>query len=219
MSAKKQKGNLIPLSLIFTLISMGLFIAKTLSSFYGKAQAEGASAITKYAVIPLLVVFAVCFVATVVMNIRDAKAIKASAADTKYAMKTTKTASAILEAFTQLIDVVIAIVIAYDAYAGVDIKWFDFRYYFTMIILVYTLFTTVYFIIKKSLKMKKAADKRSAAQAKEAEKQQKAAERQRQIEEATALKAQKEAERKAAEKAAMPVKDQSHKPIKKNSKK
>lgn len=204
--------------MIFTLISMALFITKTLSSFYGKAQGD-ASPITKYAVIPLLVIFAGCFVATVIMNIRDARAVKAAAADTKYAMKTTKNVSAIMEAVTQLIDVIIAIVIAYDAYAGVEIHWWNFRFYFTMIILIYTLLTTIYFIVKKSLKMKRAADKRSAAKAKDAEKQLKAEERQRQIEEATALKAQKEAERKAAEKAAMPVKNQSHKPVKKNSKK
>lgn len=215
---KKQKFTL-PLSLVFTLISMGLFITKTLNSFFGKAQAEGASPITKYAVVPLLVIFAACFIATVVMNIKDAKAIKQSVTDTKYAMKTTKSASAVMEAVTQLIDVVIAIVIAYDAYAGVEIKWYNFKFWFTMLILVYTLFTTVYFIVKKILKMKKSAAKRSAAKAKENEKQLKAEERQRQIDEATAIKAQKEAERKAAEKAAMPVKDQSHKPVKKISKK
>lgn len=216
---KKSKLTVLPLSAVFTLVSMGLFIVKILNSFYGKAVAEDASPVIKYAVLPLLILFAICFAALAVINIRDAKALKQSAVDTKYAMNTTKSASSVLEAAVQLINVIIAVVIAYDSYRGVDIKWYHFEYYFTMIILIYTLFTTVLFIIRKSLKMKKKAEKRHAARQKAAEKEERIAERQRMIAEATAEKQKREAERIENEKAAMPKKDQSHKAVKKIPKK
>lgn len=219
MKEKKKKIAVLPLTTVFSLISIGLFITKTLNSFYGKANAEGASPIIKYAVLPLLIVFALCFAAAVVCNIRDARALKKNAADTKYAMKTTKSVSAVIEAVMQLINVIIAIVIAYDTYAGGDIKWYNFKFYFTMIILIYTLMTTVYFIIKKTVKLIKKAEKRKAAAQKAEEKQVKAEERQKQIEAAKQLKAQKDAERREAEKALTPKKDQSKKPVKKVTKK
>lgn len=212
---KKERTNAISLSIIFSLISMGLFLTKTITSYVGKASAEGASDLVKFVVLPLLIVFAICFAVMVIYNIKDARAVKQNISDTKYAVKTTKNVAAIMEAVMEIINVVMAIVIAYGDYANTEIHWWNFRYYFTMIILIYTFLTTVYFVIKKVFKIKKSTDKRKAAQAKAEEKQIKAEERQKQIEAATAEKARKEAERAAAEKAAMPKKDQSHKAVKK----
>ena len=76
-----------------------------------------------------------------------------------------------------------------------------------------------YYIVKTSLKLKKSLDKRKEQQAKALEKAQKAEERQKQIEAATAEKERRAEERKAQEQAAMPKKDQSHKPVKKFTKK
>lgn len=165
MSGTQTKKGVprIPPTTLFTLGSVGLFVAKTLHSFIGKASAEGASPLVRYAVLPLLIVFALCFVCLIVLNIRDAKALKKSAGDVKYAVKTTVGAASILESLATLVNVALAITTAWDAYAGGEIRWWDFKYYFTLIILVYTFLSTLFFIISKTLKMARKAGKRKKA--------------------------------------------------------
>lgn len=215
-----HKNNRIRLSTVFSVILTALFIVKTVNSFkVGAETGEGASALIKYAVIPLIIVFAVCFIVSIVQNFRNGKAIKESSSDTKYAVKTTAKVASVLEAAAQLISVAVAIIIAYDEYASGNVKWYDFRYYFTLIILIFTFLNTVYYIVKTSLKLKRKADKRKDARIKSAEKEQRAEERKKIIEEASAEKVRRQEERAAREKADMPVKNQSHKPVKKITKK
>lgn len=217
--AKNKKSTGLSLSTVFSLISMVLFIVKTVNSFSEGAKAGGASGIIKFAVLPLIIVFAICFFVQVIASIKDQKAVKESIGDAKYQIKTTKKVASIMEAVVELVSVIVAILIAYDEYASGDIKWYNFRYYFTLIILLFTFLSTVYYIVKTSLKLKKSSDKRKEQQAKALEKAQKAEERQKQIEAATAEKERRAEERKAQEQAAMPKKDQSHKPVKKFTKK
>ena len=213
--AKNKKSTGLSLSTVFSLISMVLFIVKTVNSFSEGAKAGGASGIIKFAVLPLIIVFAICFFVQVIASIKDQKAVKESIGDAKYQIKTTKKVASIMEA----VSVIVAILLAYDEYASGNIKWYNFRYYFTLIILLFTFLSTVYYIVKTSLKLKKSSDKRKEQQAKALEKAQKAEERQKQIEAATAEKERRAEERKAQEQAAMPKKDQSHKPVKKFTKK
>ena len=216
---KNKKTTSISLSTIFSLISMVLFIVKTVNSFSEGAKAGGASGMIKFAVLPLIVIFAICFFVQVIASIKDQKAVKESIGDAKYQIKTTKKVAAIMEAVVELVSVIVAILLAYDEYASGDIKWYNFRYYFTLIILLFTFLSTVYYIVKTSLKLKKSAEKRKEQQAKALEKAQKAEERQKQIELATAEKERRAEERRAQEQASMPKKDQSHKPVKKFTKK
>ncbi len=58
---KNKKTTSISLSTVFSLISMVLFIVKTVNSFSEGAKAGGASGIIKFAVLPLIIVFAIRF--------------------------------------------------------------------------------------------------------------------------------------------------------------
>lgn len=170
---QKQKSTGLSLSTVFSLISMVLFIVKTVNSFSEGAKAGGASGIIKFAVLPLIIVFAICFFVQVIASIKDQKAVKESIGDAKYQIKTTKKVASIMEAVVELVSVIVAILLAYDEYASGNIKWYNFRYYFTLIILLFTFLSTVYYIVKTSLKLKKSSDKRKEQQAKALEKAQK----------------------------------------------
>lgn len=171
--AKNKKSTGLSLSTIFSLISMVLFIVKTVNSFSEGAKAGGASGIIKFAVLPLIIVFAICFFVQVIASIKDQKAVKESIGDAKYQIKTTKKVASIMEAVVELVSVIVAILLAYDEYASGNIKWYNFRYYFTLIILLFTFLSTVYYIVKTSLKLKKSSDKRKEQQAKALEKRKK----------------------------------------------
>lgn len=217
--AKNKKSTGISLSTFFSVVSMVLFIVKTVNSFSEGAKEGGASGIIKFAVLPLIIVFGLLFIVQVVASVKDNKAMKESVGDAKYQIKTTKKVAAVAEAFVELVSVAVAILLAYDEYASGEIKWYNFRYYFTLVILLFTFLSTVYYIAKTTLKLKKSSDKRKEKQQKALEKEQKAEERQKQIDLAAREKERRAEERRAQEKAAMPVKDQSHKPVKKISKK
>lgn len=88
--AKNKKSTGLSLSTVFSLISMVLFIVKTVNSFSEGAKAGGASGIIKFAVLPLIIVFAICFFVQVIASIKDQKAVKESIGDAKYQIKTTK---------------------------------------------------------------------------------------------------------------------------------
>lgn len=171
--AKNKKSTGLSLSTVFSLISMVLFIVKTVNSFSEGAKAGGASGIIKFAVLPLIIVFAICFFVQVIASIKDQKAVKESIGDAKYQIKTTKKVASIMEAVVELVSVIVAILLAYDEYASGNIKWYNFRYYFTLIILLFTFLSTVYYIVKTSLKLKKSSDKRKEQQAKALEKRKK----------------------------------------------
>ncbi|UKI15062.1 MAG: hypothetical protein L6V85_03640 [Clostridiales bacterium] len=215
--AKNKKSTGLSLSTVFSLISMVLFIVKTVNSFSEGAKAGGASGIIKFAVLPLIIVFAICFFVQVIASIKDQKAVKESIGDAKYQIKTTKKVASIMEAVVELVSVIVAILLAYDEYASGNIKWYNFRYYFTLIILLFTFLSTVYYIVKTSLKLKKSSDKRKEQQAKALEKAQKKRKKDKKTNRGChrGKGAPRRRKKKRRNRRQCQKKDQSHKPVKK----
>ncbi|MEG1612957.1 MAG: hypothetical protein RR357_02195 [Clostridia bacterium] len=208
MSKKEKRSTGIRPSTMFSIISMCFFLTSTIAAFTDKSNAEGASPLIKYAVLPLIIIFAVAFCITILLNIRNDKAAKQSVTDTKYAVKTTKNTMGLIEGVMALFNVSIAILLAIDTISNGGNK---FKVIITIVTCAFSLLSAVITIVKKVKKLKKGADKRSAAVQKAT-----IAEENKQIAQARiAEKARIAAEAKANE----PKKDQSKKPVKKVAKK
>lgn len=190
----KEKKQRLKLSTVFSIIQLLLFLSSTITSL-----AEKPSPLS-YIALGLTVVFAIGFVASIFVNIRNNKEAKKSVSDTKYAVKTTKNVMSLIELGMDLITVAVALLIALDAYQN---QTGGLKTTLAVIVAVFSLFNVVFSIVKKVKKMKKGAAKRDAKAQKNAVAEQKAVQ-------------QKPAQQKLPQDE--PKKDQSKKPIKLNRK-
>lgn len=170
MKEKKQKKRL-DIGLLYNVIMLLLFIAKTVKSFSKTAEEAGP---LRPFILVALIVYVLMFAATIIVNLNDKKRLKSETGEYKYAANQTKKTIKIIKMLLNLVNVATALLIAIDGYQTEGFK------------AILELITAALALIFAIYKIVKAVKKLSKSKQKHDEKKQKAE-----------LKQQKEAEKKA----------------------
>lgn len=188
MKEKKQKKRL-DIGLLYNVIMLLLFIAKTVKSLSNTAEESGP---LEPFILAALVVYVLMFAATIIINLNDKKKLKSETGEYKYAANQTKKSIKIVKMLLNLVNVATALLIAVDGYQAEG-----FKAILELITAALALIFAIYKIIKAVKKLSKAKQKHDKKKQKLQEKQEKAALKEQQTAEKKALsEAKKQKEEK-----------------------